>query len=374
MRREIYPYTNTSLEDLKNEIWEDIPFLDGAYLVSNFGRVKRVKREVYASDDKIMHFPERIIRSYPDVQKNKSVNDEIYHLAASVTIEKKRYKFSIPRLVFYCFVDKFPLDDYSLVVYAKDGNGKNIKPSNLRLTDLSGKAKRIFERGRLKKDIETTYDEYLRTGSTRSSNPYCKQVSQYTSEGKFIKTFPSIRTASRVTGATERGIISVLKGRQIRSSGNVWSYRKQKHVDVKAIRRTNIERRNRMVGKRVTQYDLNGKRVAIYYTIAEAGRKTKVNTSDIHAVLNGKQRSAGGYVWKKGFGKSMINVKGYLTGEAWRSKRRQKKITKYNLKGKAIKEFESVKQAAKEERVSGGYISMAVKKQLIIRGFQWRFS
>ena len=136
----------------------------------------------------------------------------------------------------------------------------------------------------------------------------------------------------------------------------------------------NIERRNKMVGRKVTHYDLKGKRIATYFTIAEAEKKAKVNAADIHAVVNGKQRSAGGYIWTKGFGKQAINVKGYLVGEAWRAWRRQKKVAKYNLKGKPIESFESVKQAAKEEKISPGYISMAVKKQLIVRNFLWRFS
>jgi hypothetical protein len=104
MQEKTYPYTDTSLAELKDETWKDILMLDGAYVISNFGRIKRLAREVYTSDGKIRRFPERIIRSYPDIQKNKSVKDEVYHLGVSVTIENKRYKFSIPRLVFYCFV------------------------------------------------------------------------------------------------------------------------------------------------------------------------------------------------------------------------------------------------------------------------------
>lgn len=374
MKEKSYPYTNTSLANLKGELWKDIPFLDGSYLISNFGRIKRIAREVYTSGGKIMNFQEKIIRSYPEVQKNKSVGDEVYHLAASVTIEKRRYKFSIPRLVFHCFVKKINLGDYSLIVYAKDGNGKNIKPSNLRLTDLSGRTKRIFERQRLKKNIETTFAEYLRTKSTTSSNPYCKQVSQYTYDGEYIQTFPSIRVASLVTDVSELIIVSVLKKRQLRGSGYVWSYQKLKRINVQSIRKANLERRNKMVGQKVTQYDLKGKRVALYYTIAEASRKADVNTSDIHAVLNGKQRSAGRYIWRQGFGKPSINVKGYLTGDALRASKQRKKVTQFSLNGKRVKSYESVKQAAKNEKVSASYISIAIKKKLMVRGFLWKFS
>lgn len=374
MKQKAYPYTETCLSDLKGEAWKDIPFLDGAYLISSFGRIRRLAREVYTSDGKTMRFAERIIRSYPDKTKNKTVGDEVYHLAASVCVESRKYKFSIPRLVYYCFVKRFSLDNYSLVVYAKDGNGKNIRPSNLRLTDLSGKAKRIFERGRLKREIETTFEEYQRTKSVRSSNPFCKQVSQYTAEGKFIRTFPSIRAASRLTGASEMGIISVLRQRQISSGGFVWAYGKNKNVNVKAIREINIEGRNRMVGHPVTQYNLNGKRVAMFYTIAQASRETKTHASDIHAVLNGSQRSAGGFIWKNGFGKPVINVKDYLTGEQWRASRRWKKVAKYDLKGRLVKAYKSIMGAALEEGITAAYISTAVKRKLIVRGYRWRFS
>ena len=373
LKQKNYPYTETRLTDLEGETWEDIPFLYGLYLISSFGRVKRLAREVHATDGKVMRFSERIIRAYPDKVKNKSVGDEVYYLAASVVVENRRYKFSIPRIVYYCFVKKFSLDDYSLVVYAKDGNGKNIRPSNLRLTDLSGKAKRIFERGRLKRDIETTFDEYQRTQSIRSTNPFCKQVSQYSGAGKYIHTFPSIRAASFITGVSERGIVSVLKKRQIRSGGFSWAYGKNKSVDVKAIRSENIERRNRMVGHPVTKYNLKGKRVAMFHTIAQASREAKTNASDIHAVLAGRQRSAGGFIWKHGFGKPAINVKGYLTGEKWRAAKRWKKVAKYDLSGRLVKAYKSIKEAALEEGITDTYISMAIKRKLIVRGYRWRF-
>jgi NUMOD4 motif/NUMOD1 domain len=373
MNPRTYPYLETGLEDLKGERWNDIPFLDGLYYISNFGRVKREARDVYTSDGKVMHFPERIIRCYPDICLNKSVGDKVYHLAASLTVDGRRYKFSVARIVYYSFVKEFNLDDTNQIVYAKDGNGKNIRPSNLKLSNLSGRAKRIFKRGRLIKDIESTYEEYIRTKSLKSQNPACKQVCQYTSNGIYLQTFPSIRTASYVTGVSESGILSVLKKRQIKSGGFVWSYNKVRKVDVESIRKANIERRNRMVGQKVTQYDLKGNKVAFFYTIAEASRQTDINNSDINAVVNGKQRSAGGYIWRKGIGNKTINVKNYKTGVAWRASKQQKKVLKYTIKGKPIKKYDSVKKAAEAMQISAGYISSAVRKNLNIRGYYWKF-
>src|SRR5215210_3317179 len=49
---------------------------------------------------------------------------------------------------------------------------------------------------------------------------------------------------------------------------------------------------------------------------------------------NGTQRSAGGFIWRKGLGNDHINVDGFLTGEACRATRKQKKIKQCNSSGK----------------------------------------
>lgn len=173
-----YPYTLAELESLPGEIWDYIPGLDGYYEISNFGRIKRLYREVLTVDGKVMRFQECIIRSYPCRQYNKTVKEYNYFLSANMTLEGSQYKISIGRIVYYVFKEKFDLNDMHLVVFAKDGDGKNIKPENLALVDLRGRALRIFERGRLQRDIVTTWEEYMQTGKKRSENPFCRQVSQ----------------------------------------------------------------------------------------------------------------------------------------------------------------------------------------------------
>ena len=98
------------------------------------------------------------------------------------------------------------------MVLPKDGNGKNIKLSNLQLADISQKQKRIFERGRWLVEKITSYDEYLE-GNIKSKNPYTKQVSQYNKQGIRIKTFPSIAVAEQITGVRASLILGVLKER-----------------------------------------------------------------------------------------------------------------------------------------------------------------
>ncbi len=369
----IYPYQKTELADLRGEHWKDLPFLDGLCQISNLGRVKRLERESDSGKGYTRRLPGMIIKCDLHKAKNIGVGDFTHILIAAVTFDRKRYKFSVPRLVYYCFIRKFKLEDLHFVVLAKDGNGKNIKLSNLQLADISRKQKRVFERGRWIKEYETTFDEF-KEGKIKSKNPYSKQVSQYNLKGKWIRTFPSIAVAAKFTGVRESNILSVIKKRTLTGGGFVWAYGKNKSVDVVSIRMANLERRKLLVGRKVTQYDLKGKKVASYLTIKDASKQTTVNTSDIHAVLNGKQRSAGGYIWRNGLGRRMINTKGFLTGEAWRAFRRQKKVNQMNGNGKIIGSFPSVSDAAIHIGVSNSSMSVAINKSLPLKGTYWKFA
>jgi NUMOD4 motif/NUMOD1 domain len=374
MKQREYPYQQSCLEDLPYERWDDIPFLDGLYRISNFGRIKRLDIVIVTKRGYTMELKSKILSPWLQKVKNKSINDYTHFLVSAICSEGVIYKFSISRLVYYCFVKKFALDNYFLVVMAKDGDGRNIMPSNLQLGSLEKKQQRIYQRGRFISNITTTFDEYSNEGKIKSKNPYTKQVSQYTPDGKLIQTFPSIRVAEKITAVTEAGIVSVLKKRQVSSGGYVWGYGIKKNIDVARIRKANLKHRNILVGRKVTQYNLKGIKIAYYNTLAEACRKTGVNTSDINAVLKSKQRSAGGFIWKEGIGAMKIDVEGLLTGEAWRAFRRQKEVKQYTIQGNFICSFQSVTAAAKYSNVAPSYISKAIKKKLVVKNSLWKFS
>lgn len=369
-----YLFQRRELDNLKGEIWVDIPGLDGAYQVSCFGRVKRLKREVLDARGYLRQLQEQILTADIHQMQNKGIGDEITHLNVSVLYEGKKTKFSIGRMVYYCFVKPFTLEDHSLVVCPKDGDGKNIRPSNLMLVDIARKQQRIFERNRMQMIRKNAYKEYLESGSVKSSDPACIQVSQYSMKGKYLRTFPSIRVASKVTGVSESGIISVVKKRQLSSGNFVWSYSKVAFIDVATIRKTNQLNRQKLVGQLVSQYDLKGKRLAIYPAITVAADQSGVGTSDISAVVNGRQRSAGGFVWRKGHGKKKIDLAGYLTGEVYRAAQRQKKVKQYSAGGKYLKTFASIKEAAAAVKVNASAISTAVKKKRVIKGYCWELA
>jgi hypothetical protein len=50
--------------------------------------------------------------------------------------------------------------------------------------------------------------------------------------------------------------------------------------------------------KKVEQYDKNGELVAVYKSMIQASKETGVNYTGIGNALNGRAKTAGGYVWK----------------------------------------------------------------------------
>lgn len=366
-----YAWEDRSLDDLPGEQWKDIPSLDGMYRISNFGRVKRLEFEIICYNGMTRLLSPRILRGDLSRNKNHSIGDYNFYLVSSITTEGRTFKFSVARLVYYCFRKKFNLDNHYLVVIARDGNGKNVIPDNLELIDLKRKQQRIHERGRSLREFETELDRYMERPQIVSVKPECRQVTQYSLDGKKIKTFPSISVAAAMTGCSAAQICAVLKDRQVITGGFGWGYGKAQRLDISGRRAAGMARSSILRGKPVSQYDTKGKLVAVFDTIAEGARKAGVHPGDISAVLSGRQRSAGGFIWKRGRGPIHINVDGYATGEAWRAQQQFKKVRCYNEKGKLFDTFPSMKAAAEYFGVSASYMSMAIAQDKLIRGYRF---
>lgn len=59
-----------------------------------------------------------------------------------------------------------------------------------------------------------------------------------------------------------------------------------------------LQTKNSSVVKSVEQYTLDGQFVAEYYSAAEAERQTGIKSCNITLACQGKQKTAGGYIWK----------------------------------------------------------------------------
>jgi hypothetical protein len=368
-----YPCQDLSLTSRVGERWQDIPGLDGRYSISNFGRVKRESFELLCSNGQLRRMRPKIMMADVHTVLNRSLKDHVHWLRVKMMVAGVMHECPIARQVYYSYVKKFDLANYNLVILPKDGDGKNIRPENLVLADLSRKAGRIHERGRVKYLGLTSYEEYRRDGLEKSSNPSCKQVTQYTRLGVKVRTFPSSAAAAAFLQIPVNRIINVLKNRQVSCAGFVWRYGHAPKIDMKTFLANKEEHRKDLVGRKLTQYNNKGRKVATYLTINDAARATGVHASCISEALTGGQMSAGGYIWKEGNGKDRIDLTGYSFGEELRAQRQQIQVKQYSLDGKYVQTFPSVKAAAASVGISAAHLSGVLGgSQTHAAGFIWR--
>jgi hypothetical protein len=368
-----YPHQHLELNNLAGEKWKWIPWLEGYYRISNFGRVRRESFEITMSNGYQRTVQEKILSTELNKIPNHYIGDLVYALRARVLREGIDYSISIARLTYYCFKRKFDLNDKDLVVLTLDGDGRNIRLDNLVLVNTSQKQQRIFDRKRSKKPIIYSYDEFT-SGLKTSANVNCRQVTQYSMEGKKIRTYLSIKAAAVELNLSESGINSALKERQISSGGFVWRYGKEKKVNLKSLLEKRAMHSKLLRGTKISQYDTRGRRINTYLTISDAAKKTGTHNGDISLVINGRQKSAGGFIWKKGWGSMKIKLKQDGFGEALRAKTKWKRVRQYDSSGKYIRAYASVKAAAASINLTPSSISTAIKsKTKLAGGFKWKF-
>ena len=191
-----YPYQHFTLNNLKGELWDDIPSLDGAYEVSNFGRVKSKKRYVERGNNRGYWVKERIIKPRVSIQRVSGDTRSLYRLSVTISFEGKKRSIPIARMVYYLFIKKFDMSDRKLVVSMKDEDSLNICPQNLILTSPSNNIKKAYEKNRR---------ERASFGNNAMS------ISQYDFKGNWIQTYPSISFASRATGISSGQIARTLE-------------------------------------------------------------------------------------------------------------------------------------------------------------------
>ena len=103
--------------------------------------------------------------------------------------------------------------------------------------------------------------------------------------GEFIKTFDSIKDAALFAHINPNNISRVCRGERRSAGGYKWQYLDPPKKIFKGTRA-------------IEQYNLDNELIANFPSIQEATRKTGICKSSIQCACCGKQKTAGGFIWK----------------------------------------------------------------------------
>lgn len=119
------------------------------------------------------------------------------------------------------------------------------------------------------------------------------KVYQFQKDGKLLHTYDSLTQAATITGISIyhiSGCIHKYYGRKS-AGGYIWSFSNNIKID----EYYNNQGNNR---KTILQYDISGNFIKQYNSILEASKDNGISDSTIRDMLKGKQKTAGGFVWK----------------------------------------------------------------------------
>ena len=185
-----------------NEIWKPIKGYEGLYEVSNFGRIKSLKRLVKSHNkwgECYITINEKIL---------KTSDNKLGYLFVKLFKNNKAKTYYIHRLVAEHFI---PNPNNYKEVNHKDENKTNNVVTNLEWCDrkynvnYSNRTKRVTEKLKNKKE-------------------WSKPVIQYTLDGQFVKEWESINEADR-NGYNHGHIAACCLGKRKTHKGFIWEYK-----------------------------------------------------------------------------------------------------------------------------------------------------
>ncbi len=276
MGKIIYPYQNTSLKDLSQEKWKDIPGFEGLYQLSNYGRIKSLERWIDTGRFDSLK-SERIVKPRIVISPKGDVS-----LQMKLHKERKRYCFSVARYVYFLFINPFDLDDQSLVVTFRNGDHLFLRHKNLKLQTRSEVAKSVIYTGK----------------RIRRSQSNIKPVTQYDMQGKRVAVFESTVAAAQATGHHKSLISGALSGSLLTAGGFIWRKGKGKsRIDASAVRKR-LAKRHQSSSKKVAQFTLRGRKIAVFASFVEAAKKVGGSPKQISHAARGISWTSYGYKWE----------------------------------------------------------------------------
>lgn len=189
------------------------------------------------------------------------------------------------------------------------------------------------------------------------------KVNQYSLDGKYIKTWASMKEADVVFGGTHYGgsqIGMACRGVCKSAYGYMWRYSTGDNSDIEPYK-TNRYRP-------VAQYTLDGMLIKIWPSIKKASVSLDINSSSITHACKGFFETAGGYIWRYTKAKNPTQLNIDLCTK-------NKKVIQYSARGKLLHEYNSAQEASQITGIDSNYIHRVCNyDRKSAGGYIWKYA
>lgn len=295
------PLFNFDTQDLPNEKWLPIFGFEDHAMISQFGRVKRLRRLVNTDHGlvPVINSKEKILRS--KILPNPSLKDKLflYQLVCTVFTTDMQYVFNVMRMVYYAFKGGFDYHDENFTVVSYNGNDLDLTPDNLRLIYTPDFKASIHypqpiyiqeRRPRLSQSMTYTHGAILRKA----------KISCYNLDGVKVNTFENVYHAHLQSGHEINLIVKAITEPLTLLGSCYWRNGRGMFINTSTMRKNERKTPKEQIDIQLTQFDLSGNPINHFYSTAEAATANKISESGILECLHGKTQVAGYFLWRYG--------------------------------------------------------------------------
>lgn len=293
------------------------------------------------------------------------INNKVY-IGVTSEVFCKRWsngKKYIANEYFYNSIIKYGWENFDHYLY-KNKRWIKVKEYENRILDYEYSfseacelERKLIKKYRKKLGFNNVYN--LSSGGEGFSKITTKRVLQYNLNGDFIKEYESSKIASLSTNINYSTIVMCCNNK-IKTAGRyLWKY---KDSNKKIIIPQKIDNRN----VKVLQYDLDGKYLNTYKSIADASKKNNICDNSIFLCCHNRRKQAGNYQWQ--FITSSRKME-----KVNKNSIRVREVLQYDLNGKFINKFNTLTEAInKFSNTSIGYSCR--NKCITAGGYIWIYN